>query len=349
MGEVSQTSGHVFISYVREDTSEVDGLQRALEATGVRVWRDTTHLWPGEDWRARIRNAITDNALVFIACFSRRSVARVRSYQNEELNLAIEQLRLRRPDVPWLIPVRFEDCPIPDHDIGGGRTLTSIQRADLFGNRRGEAEERLIAAVLRILRRPDSIVGTRPALTLVEQRTKDARDLWADDQTGIAHRMSALIRGHLMEPPQPDNLHIVPLDHSEDKAISAARAVHPLEKDEALIAVWQLERPRPFGSETSSLVFTSHGIRIFDRGRGFWLPIPQRRISIPYSEFDKYAFAYYKGRASVPAGGSYGLFREIDTHTVSIAGPVEWDTKGGDHVKYIVDDLNYIKKMAVGL
>lgn len=152
MGVPGELSGHAFISYVHEDSGEVDALQRALEAAGVRVWRDTSDLWPGEDWRAKIKRAITDNALVFIACFSKTSLARDKSYQNEELALAIEQLRIRPPEVPWLIPVRFDECEVPDRDIGGGRTLTSIQRADLFGDRSDEGAARLVAAVLRILK-----------------------------------------------------------------------------------------------------------------------------------------------------------------------------------------------------
>jgi hypothetical protein len=148
-----EAAGHVFISYVREDSVQVDQLQHALQAAGIPVWRDTADLWPGEDWRAKIRTAINDGALVFLACFSARSLARARSYQNEELVLAIEQLRLRPPERPWLIPVRFDDCQIPDRDIGGGRTLSSIQRADLFGDRYSEGAQRLIAAVLRILER----------------------------------------------------------------------------------------------------------------------------------------------------------------------------------------------------
>jgi hypothetical protein len=154
---VGQVSGHVFISYVREDAHQVDRLQGTLEAAGIRVWRDTADLWPGEDWRAKIRSAITSNALVFLACFSETSLARRRSYQNEEFVLAIEQLRLRPPEHPWLIPVRFDDCEIPDRDIGGGRMLTSIQRVDLFGDRYDEAARRLVLAILRILgREPDS-------------------------------------------------------------------------------------------------------------------------------------------------------------------------------------------------
>lgn len=99
----------------------------------------------------KIRHAITDNALVFIACFSRSGLARSISYQNEELTLAIELLRQRRPDDPWLIPVRLDECDIPDRDIGGGRTLASIQRADLFEDHFEEGIIRLIISVLRIL------------------------------------------------------------------------------------------------------------------------------------------------------------------------------------------------------
>jgi hypothetical protein len=152
-GRPQQQPGHAFISYVREDSHEVDKLQRTLEAAGVSVWRDTADLWPGENWRVKIRRAITDDALAFIACFSSRSVARRKSYQNEELVLAIEQLRQRQPDDIWLIPVRLDDCDIPDLDLGGGQTLGSIQRVDLFGAEREIAIERLVTAVVRILGR----------------------------------------------------------------------------------------------------------------------------------------------------------------------------------------------------
>ena len=116
------------------------------------MWRDTSSLWPGEDWRAKIRGAIRHDALVFIACFSSHSAARRQSYQNEELVLAIDQLRRRRPDDPWLIPVRFNDCDVPDFELGAGRTLGSIHRTDLFGANRELAARRLVEAVQRLLR-----------------------------------------------------------------------------------------------------------------------------------------------------------------------------------------------------
>lgn len=153
MSDELRAPGHAFLSYVREDSGAVDRLERILRAAGVSVWRDTD-LRPGEDWRIRIRHAITRDALAFIACFSTNSTSRESSYQREELTLAIEQLRQRKPDTSWLLPVRLDDCIIPDLDIGGGRTLASIQRADLFGDRRDEGVARLVAAVLGILGSP---------------------------------------------------------------------------------------------------------------------------------------------------------------------------------------------------
>ena len=144
----SATAGrHVFISYVREDSWQAERLQDLLEVAGIPVWRDVRDLWPGQDWRAQIRQAITARTLVFLACFSQASRSRVASYQNEELLVAIDQLRQRRPDDPWLIPVRFDDCQIPDLDIGAGRTLASIHGADLFGEDYEGNARRLISSI----------------------------------------------------------------------------------------------------------------------------------------------------------------------------------------------------------
>jgi hypothetical protein len=140
---------YAFLSYVRQDAPDVDRIQRILEAAGVRVWRDTANLWPGEDWGLKIRQAISADSLVFVACFSDNVRGRTTSYQNEELLLAIDQFRRRQPDQPWLIPVRLSDCPLPHYDLGAGRTWDSLQRVDLFGDRWDEGVARLVAAVVR--------------------------------------------------------------------------------------------------------------------------------------------------------------------------------------------------------
>jgi len=143
--------GHAFISYVHEDSTDVDWLQNRLEASGIRVWRDTQDLWPGQDWRLEIRRAITAGSLAFIACFSPSSQSRVTSYQNEELVLAVDQMRRRPPGQQWLFPVRFGECQLPAYDLGAGRTLDDLQRVDLFGDKRKINVDRLAETIHRLL------------------------------------------------------------------------------------------------------------------------------------------------------------------------------------------------------
>jgi hypothetical protein len=114
------------------------------------VWRDTSDLHPGQDWKKEIRRAIDSGSLAFLACFSRNTESRTESYQNEELILAIDRMRMRPPGASWLIPIRFDDCSVPDFDLGNGRSLASLQRVDLF-DETWPMLGRLIMAITRIL------------------------------------------------------------------------------------------------------------------------------------------------------------------------------------------------------
>lgn len=143
-------SDHVFISYITEDSEQVDELQGALEAAGFIVWRDKQRLWPGDDWQQEIRNAIRGGSFVFLACFSSNLAEREKSYQFEELTLAAEEFRTRPPGASWLMTARLDECEIPDFDLGAGRTLgRSIHRADLFGAQKSAQLTRLIVAIQR--------------------------------------------------------------------------------------------------------------------------------------------------------------------------------------------------------
>lgn len=122
----------VFISYVSENSREVNQLARLLRDYGVRIWLDRDDLSPGISWREAIRRAIVQGDH-FMACFSREYNAKDRTHMNEELNLAIEELRLRPRDRTWFIPVRFSG-EIPDWEIGGGRTLRDLQWIDITGD-----------------------------------------------------------------------------------------------------------------------------------------------------------------------------------------------------------------------
>jgi hypothetical protein len=143
---------HVFISYVNEDTPAVEALCRVLDRAGVPYWRDRRALAPGDAWKVKIRDAIHSESLVFLACFSTTSVAKQKSYMNEELTLATEEFRMRPPGATWLIPARLDDVEVPDWDLGGGRTLGDLNYASLFG-------DDYAAEVAALVMRVSSVLG----------------------------------------------------------------------------------------------------------------------------------------------------------------------------------------------
>jgi TIR domain len=138
----------VFVSYIRDDSADVDRLCSDLESAGVRTWRDVDQLLPGDDWKIVIRRAI-EAGTGFIACFSQRSEDRSRSYMREELTLAIEQLRQRPTDSGWFIPVLLDDVDMPDTPIGGGRTLRDLQFIRWYESP-PQGFEKLLAAIDRL-------------------------------------------------------------------------------------------------------------------------------------------------------------------------------------------------------
>jgi len=133
-GMTDTGSQHVFISYVREDAKAVDELCQMLSAAGIPYWRDRTALAPGDEWKAKIRQAIrSDQAVAFLACFSAQSAARPRNTMNEELTLAVEEFRKHTPGHAWLFPIRLDDTPIPEWELGASRTINDLHWTDLFG------------------------------------------------------------------------------------------------------------------------------------------------------------------------------------------------------------------------
>ncbi len=124
---------HVFISYVHEDEAQVKRLTAELSSAGIEVWRDKDRLALGEHWATSVRKAIEGGAF-FIACFSKRSIGRERTYMNEELSVAIDELRMRPRDSRWFIPVLLSPDALPDVSIDSSRTLSSLYYLKLYEN-----------------------------------------------------------------------------------------------------------------------------------------------------------------------------------------------------------------------
>ena len=124
---------HVFISYVHDNALEVQRLRDILRTFNVEVWLDRDQLKPGYRWADAIREAIRDGTF-YIACFSKAYNERMKTYMNEELTIAIEELRQRPTDQSWFIPVLLDKSEVPNRSIGAGETLRSLQWVNLYQN-----------------------------------------------------------------------------------------------------------------------------------------------------------------------------------------------------------------------
>jgi len=127
---ISKDDFHTFISYVHENQEIVYRLCNDLAKSGVKVWSDK-NIPVGSRWRNVIRSKIQQGSF-FIACFSKEYNEKSKTYMNEELNIAVEELRQRPTDKAWFIPVKLSECDIPDISIGPGKTLKDIQWVELY-------------------------------------------------------------------------------------------------------------------------------------------------------------------------------------------------------------------------
>lgn len=138
---------HVFLSYCRDNKSEVAKLRGDLTAAGESVWWDQDIL-PGQDWRLEIRKAMK-NAYSVVLCLSREIEDRVTSGVYPEILDAIAAYREYSPGTVYLIPVRLSDCKIPQLEIDGTRTLDRLQFVDLFPpSQRAAGVKELIRSLL---------------------------------------------------------------------------------------------------------------------------------------------------------------------------------------------------------
>jgi hypothetical protein len=106
----------IFLSYAREDEEKVEQLYQRLADAGFKPWMDTKDILPGERWESCIQNAIR-NSDFFLACLSANSVTKrgfIQKENREALNIWKEKLD---SDI-YLIPVRLEDCEVPE-SLGG--------------------------------------------------------------------------------------------------------------------------------------------------------------------------------------------------------------------------------------
>ena len=137
----------IFISYARVDAEPVAEIYRRLEAAGYDPWIDTEHLLPGVRWREKIEQALRE-ADFFLLCLSAQSKDR-RGFIQKEIKTALDLWEEKLHDDIYFIPLRLEDCELPDQ-------ISEIQCVNWFES---GAWERLEKA-LRI--QSEKLIGNRP-------------------------------------------------------------------------------------------------------------------------------------------------------------------------------------------
>ena len=127
------SSPKAFLSYVTENRDSIKHLDKDLTDYGIDVVTDYKYVSGGDNWRNRIRNLIYESGY-FILCFSKEFNEREESVAYRELDYAIERASDFPPDRKWIIPVRINECTIPNREIRPGVMLTDLNWTDLFPN-----------------------------------------------------------------------------------------------------------------------------------------------------------------------------------------------------------------------
>ena len=130
-----ETSPKTFLCHSHGDRVAVHALWSRLRRDGVDVWLDRENLEPGQNWEREIRGAIIKSDVV-IACLS-RGFNKQKGFRHEELKIALEKANLIPDGEIYIIPVRLEECEMPD-------SLSHLHRVDLF---EADGYKRLIRAL----------------------------------------------------------------------------------------------------------------------------------------------------------------------------------------------------------
>jgi hypothetical protein len=136
-GYETPAAAQVFLNYASEDSKRVTQLYDKLLEAGFTPWMDKRNIVAGQHWQKAIKKAIRDSDFVLI-CISTTSV-RKRGYVQSEIKDVLEIRRGKLESDIYPIPVRLDDCEIPE-------SLQDLQWVDLF-NSEGDGLEQIFKAL----------------------------------------------------------------------------------------------------------------------------------------------------------------------------------------------------------
>lgn len=116
-------AARIFLCCAEEDQNRAEQLYQHLSDAGFKPWMKSRDLLPGQTWKL-VTQKVIQKADFFMVCLSNRSVNQ-RGFVQTELHSALEVWQEKLPADIYLIPVRLEECDIPD-------SLADFTKADLF-------------------------------------------------------------------------------------------------------------------------------------------------------------------------------------------------------------------------
>jgi formylglycine-generating enzyme required for sulfatase activity len=132
----------IFLAHASEDKPAVLALYNRLKQAGYKPWLDEEDLIAGQIWRDEIPKAIKASQ-IFLACLSAKSTKQ--GYIQRELRIALDILGEMLPGTIFFIPMRLEECEIPDlRSAEVGLNLRDIHRLDYWKENGFEQLERAI-------------------------------------------------------------------------------------------------------------------------------------------------------------------------------------------------------------
>lgn len=160
----------IFVSYASEDKAPAGAVVAFLEAAGFDTWFDKKDLLPGQDWRRVIKLEIAQ-ARLLVLCLSSNSVQKT-GFVQEEMNLALEQARMRPPSQVYIMPVRIDGCEIPEQferwqcldlreENASKKLLDAIQHATGDGARAPASDHQALADAIAHHNQPHSANETQ--------------------------------------------------------------------------------------------------------------------------------------------------------------------------------------------
>src|SRR5579859_2005691 len=102
----------VFLCHSSEDKPAVRQLYHQLKTGNITPWLDEEDLLPGQNWDAEIRKAVRLCDIV-IVCLSKNSSNKA-GYIQKEIKFALDVADEQPEGTIFLIPLRLEECKIPD-------------------------------------------------------------------------------------------------------------------------------------------------------------------------------------------------------------------------------------------